>query len=126
MKKQKQKTPGPSGWRRGYKVVIVVSQIPDVRPEIFVSCSAIYGEVRYIPGRVTTPQPGCGPLCVFTTKKDARKFINYLGGRNLRMFHCTYTPSAETKAWNTLGYESPHFPPGTRLAAQVVISVEAE
>lgn len=75
--------------------------------------------VFYKIGKISRPQPKCGPLCVFTGAKDALAFIERYGGR---MFECLYNPSKRREVWD---YEDrttiAHLPKGSALATQVIL-----
>jgi hypothetical protein len=109
----------------GYKVVV------HNRNAGYVSCSSPL-QVRYTIGEPTTRPPNCGPLAVFSNKKDAKHFIEYstLGAH---LFRCLYTPSKSSSVWykgHSLIYTyalSPNkLPTGTIFADSVTLIEEVK
>ena len=54
------------------------------------------GVVPYVPGVPTTPQPGCGPLCVFASQDgEANDLLGVCEG--LELWTCEFEPSSATE-----------------------------
>jgi len=90
---------------------------------------AYYG-VRYAPGAVVRPLPGCGPPCVFADRAAAERFardMNALHRIDLRVVPCAWVPSAHKEVWRhdkqveyvEYVYDIRDLPPGTALAQAV-------
>lgn len=84
------------------------------------------GFVRYPFSKKTTPQPGCGPLCVFWKKADAERFARQFHGR--KAYPCAYRPSIYNQVWRSArgtktGFE--YLFEGTVLADEVILLKEA-
>ena len=58
----------------GWKVVKLSYNQPK-KDKYFISSHV--GELEYKFDRWTWPKDGCGPLCVFTTRKAARNFVSW-------------------------------------------------
>lgn len=110
-------------WCKGFKVV-------DVQPgEVLesVSCTRSCGGVEYIPGKAVRPQPGCGPLCVFTSRLKAWEFQESARPLSaLRIVECQYRPSRGRWVWRRTygGHERLSLmamPVGTALALEVIL-----
>jgi len=100
--------------KKGFKVV------EDHKGKL-VSCICWHRKstVVYKIGKISRPRSKCGPLCVFTSAKDALAFIERFGGR---MFECLYNPSKRREVWD---YEDKTtiacLPKGSALATQVIL-----
>lgn len=85
------------------------------------------GFVRYPFSKKTTPQPGCGPLCVFGKKTDAERFARQFHGR--KAYPCAYRPSIYNQVWRSVNSSVirllEFLPKGTVLADEVVLLKEA-
>jgi hypothetical protein len=102
----------------GYKVVFV-----DKRGRL-VSCSFLNNAVVYKIGKTTKPSKGGGPLCVFETLEQARRF-KYIDNPTWRIYACEYEPSEEKKIWLSDGYTTNYLdalPEGTKLASSVKLT----
>lgn len=85
--------------------------------------SALMSEARG--GRIyhkniwVNPEDGCGPLCVFSTKKTANLFLDDWATPRIAV-KCEYIPSSREHVWNGVNqwplYDLPH---GTKLADAV-------
>lgn len=76
--------------------------------------------VRYRYGEWVRPRKGCGPLCVFNNRDDARSFSS----PNEVILRCFYTPSRQTAVWTgDYDFDWPPvvLPRGTVLADAVYI-----
>lgn len=81
------------------------------------------GELRYAHGKITVPEKGNGPLCVFTDKHYA---LDFRSVELHRVFPCAYIPSRSRKVWiNSLWGRkctSLHYlPEGKALAKEVIL-----
>ena len=118
----------PPGWKRGWKVVHG-NPSRGIRVPLH-SVSAISGEVEYVPFAHVHPQPRCGPLCVFATKKQAQEWVQGVfghwktGGRGIWCIPCAYRPAKAPGVWNYVYPRTQYvstLPPGTRLADEVML-----
>ena len=85
--------------------------------------------IRYFKTKPTVPAEGCGPLCVFRTRKDAAAFRG--GVPDLRIFECQYRPSSKRSVWCRASSDLFHertplcdLPPGKALAEWVQLGKE--
>jgi hypothetical protein len=121
-----------STWRKGYKVVSDAFFSEEDNRRAYKSYIVPrFGAGRvYEVGKITVPQPGCGPLCVFKTLKSAKKFTR---GSDPLIFSCLYSPSKKKVVHNgpkrlptsnivKLG----NLPWSTALATRVVLKKEVQ
>lgn len=121
------------GWKKGYKVVLK-------QEDRF--CSCVEDDERsivfYTPNVRTYPRKGCGPLCCFSDRKSAEKFISSerkKGGFEcaiLCIFKCKYIESKSKKDriwarfpyWDgkRLSWPKEKFPKGTVFASSVILN----
>ena len=95
--------------KKGYKVVrkrtllsYIINGIGDV--------------LRYKVNKWIKPRKGCGPICIFNTIEDAKKFKR----DNHTIYECLYERSPEHRVYNGNEGESIfHLPRGTILATKV-------
>jgi hypothetical protein len=103
--------------KKGYKVVRIIYKSNELG-----SCIPSRGrEVIYKIGEETTPNERCGPLCIFSNLKNARKFMNVCG-INSRIYKCQYNKSSYDQIWHKMN--SRHIsslPEKTVLANSVTI-----
>jgi hypothetical protein len=90
------------------------------------SCSLRWnGEVEYKFGKKTVPNKGCGPLCVFTNKNDAK---NFCVSNKEQIYPCAYIPSKEKRIWDTGPFSASRsikdLPKGKALASEVILLKE--
>ena len=94
---------------KGYKVVYE-------ELKRYFSVWTYHGEIEYKIGEKTVPLDKCGPLAVFDTYKNAKKF----GYSNV--FECEYELSKHKTMWNSRGHLlKSSFPKGTILADSVTL-----
>ncbi len=72
------------------------------------------------------PRPGCGPLCIFDTSKNAEEFAWFQCGYATKVYSiykCEYIPSESNYAWTIEGRRSTisYFPAGTIFADKVML-----
>jgi hypothetical protein len=81
----------------GYKVVWT----NDIQPGGWSvsNISSGVGDVYYKIGETTGPKKGFGPLCVFETLKDAKKFYKSVGRVSHTLYECEYKPSRCKTVW---------------------------
>ena len=73
---------------------------------------------HYRKGRRIIPVKDCGPLCVFTKKYHARRFLeNFV--HSAYVVKCLYTPSKEVVVWGAYNAYLLQLPQGTALADSV-------
>jgi len=101
-------------WKKGWKVL-------RTNRESYFRGGSI-GSCVYHIETATYPQPSCGPLCVFRTKRLATKFVNYMNWEPALVVPCIYTPSKSTNVWDTIIRRdiNEKFPRGTKLADKVI------
>jgi hypothetical protein len=77
--------------------------------------------VEYAPGLVTTPNEGCGSLCVFDSAENARSFAgDYVN--DIKIFECEYEPDESGWVGNKYGKSNINLPKGTCLAKSVTLT----
>jgi len=110
--------------RKGWKVVSLW------RDKQKRSCMAfrLITAVVYSVGNRTAPEPGAGPLCVFSEKRFAEDFIKlFYNPKKLRILPCRFLPSNETHVYNDRYVYALHIsqlPTGTVLADWVELTEE--
>lgn len=109
-------------WLYGYKVCLdSVAYGP--RSLTAYSAAVDWACVYYTAKGVVKPWPDCGPLAVFASLDDARRFVSRT--KRLRMakiYRCKYLPSMSKAAWaGGLRLDIERMPQGTRLASAVML-----
>lgn len=66
--------------------------------------SLCVGGLRYPKLKEMKPKKGCGPLCVFTSKEDARIFARIENYEHLIVVKCEYKESIHTNIWHNLSF----------------------
>ncbi len=76
--------------------------------------------VRYVIGKETRPQTGCGPLCVFSSLRSVQENLPNLSDP---IYRCYFTPSRKRSVWRKDKETTPlsELPNGTRLATSVTL-----
>jgi hypothetical protein len=74
---------------------------------------------EYILGKISKPNPGAGPLCVFRTIGQARDFCD--GSFGVAILKVRYVPSKQTAVWDGVSrhVSLSDLPEGTVLADSV-------
>ena len=73
----------------------------------------------YHKGVWVNPEDGCGPLCVFSTKKAAKLFLDGWSAPRIAV-KCEYVPSSRKHVWNGINYWPLYdLPEKTRLAEAI-------
>ena len=117
-----------TGWK-------VLCKIYGIESDCYVSAGIHAACVEYKPNEWANQISGCGPLCVFDTKKHAYDFVcrnmSALRTSHAWIFHCEYKPSRSTHVWDRAGETRgawhrmlslmEDLPEGTRLANRVRI-----
>lgn len=87
------------------------------------SAEIIHNPIRYSTVRWSRPRPKCGPLCVFNSKRSARRFRSPLYHS---IYECLYDPSLLKEIWNYAEREEKislnRLPRGTKLASRVKLT----
>jgi len=102
----------------GYKIVSVWNGK-------YYSCSASpddYECVKYIIGKTTKPRRHCGPLCVFPTLRQAKKFVDPYLDADIKdvILKVQFVPSKEKCVWTRLSSNpKDELSDGTMLADSV-------
>lgn len=110
---------------KGYKVVLLDRHSGTER---FLSASIYAPKARaiYGIGRTTVPNTGCGPLCVFQTKRQAEIFASNLPAFTWLIMPCEFEPAREDQVWICGDHitEIGSLPEGTMLAKSVTLLEE--
>ena len=120
-------------WYKGYKLLDPYNYNPDEQRHKRGRVSLCVGNsptrvVRYPLMEEARPQPGAGPLTVFTRKADIQKFFDANGWEDTTtVVRCVFIKSADQEQglWgvNTFGRRFTKLPKGTVLA-DVVLCLE--
>jgi len=109
-----------SKWKNGWKIITARGRR---------SCIRLLGSVIYDKQKIVASKKGCGPLCVFSNKRKAYKFIKdycHLNNVDISRFElvkCSYMLSSPDSVWisNSIWHRMhlSSLPPGTVLADKV-------
>jgi hypothetical protein len=116
-----------SRWKDGYKVV-ALAWLKDNTPAYkSLVITTDKGGVVYVPHKITKPQKGGGPLCVFTSKERAIIYCTWHGMPISYVKRIRYVPSKRQYVWVprhiSQGGRTPlsALSKGTVLATQVLL-----
>ena len=99
-----------------------------VRDSKLMSANPDLGKVEYHLNEWTSPNVGCGPLCVFEDKALAKLFIRQqtvATDHKFQLFECEFLPSQSRYIWVQMSeFLSVNFlPGGTILADKIKLKV---
>lgn len=77
----------------GWKIVFMGGSVPE-------SAFSIREIVKYSFDNYVMAPAHAGPLCLFATRRDARKYFKDVG-RHRRIYKCLYKPGLHNKIWNS-------------------------
>jgi hypothetical protein len=104
----------------GWKVVL------NINGRLKSVCRFFHSSVEYKLYQAVEPKRGYGPLCVFRTRRQARRFKKETHEDFVRIYRCVYWPSSKNQVWNQYGYRPiGDLPNGTVLADRVKLLYQA-
>jgi hypothetical protein len=104
--------------KTGYKVV------KNLTSSVYKSCTLQPISAYYFLNKETKRPRGCGPLCVFSSKRAAQIFANMYAITSI--FKCKYKPSRCKTIWNNGNRRSVEFLPDKTVLAESVTLLSKE